>query len=914
MHRNRHGVSLAAIRDDGRQLSLHWPTTARPAEVRTQLLQLAGFAGSAEVMVWQADLLADISSGPGLAEAAQSLLQRTRELLAVALLVRPGESDYSPETFALSLGVPWGAAGDALARAQLCRTLAEALRHEMLSLPAPVLSVLRGLLLGNEALAWLDLESVALSPLGSSALDLIVNTRPPVPKRLPRRAEELPAPLEELVCQLLGEEGPVAAALDNYEHRPGQIEMARAVARALEDDGLLMVEAATGVGKSLAYLVPSILFSRARAEPVVVSTNTKNLQEQLMHKDLPLLAHALPVDFEAVLLKGRANYVCPRRFMNVVREAQGSLFGADQIAAAYLVCWMAASDSGDLDGIPAEARAVFPQLGSMVERVRSERGSCLGPNCPQAGVCPMRRARALSQNADIIISNHALTLADVSGDVLPNYARIIFDEAHNLEDVATEQLGSEVSNFSLRDLQRIFVGDGRAQGLTAALSLVAAATEKLAGLGPLAELIASRIAMMQEVGLELGEAVIALCTALAPEPNSGRASVRLDSHSRMAPPWQAVVRAATRCRLLLQETAQMLGQAAELVQQAGPEAADAADLMLEACAARTWVMELEAALGAVLTEEDEEEPQFVCWAEARWRGRSSLWRLCAAPIEVGPALQRAVYERRATVVMTSATLTVEDSFEYMSHRLGLRREPRLRTTTVSSPFDLPAQLLLCVPQDLPFAGDRDHREAVAEALVRIVELSGGGTLVLFTSRVEMEAVFGAVAARLSQAGLQPLCQHLSGPRSSLLTRMRAADDVVLFGLKSFWEGVDVPGEALRCVVMVKLPFAVPTDPIVVARCEQVARDGLDSMNDYYIPEAVIGFKQGIGRLIRTTTDRGVVFVLDSRLLARSYSHRFLNSIPRCAVSFGSFDECLEEAGRWFAQISPEENHERTHSA
>ncbi len=895
------GGRLSAVAGDGDERLFAWGPTARPAELDQVILEMLSFAGDREMFICDSQRLLQLMARPALTQVSAAARDRMRDLLLSALVVLPTEAEYSPRALVSGLGLDLPSDDDPLGEARLCRDLAAELHRLVMTLRPPVLALLRGLIGSHEQLGWLDLHRVELPDIITSALEMLVDGRPKVPAQRTRKSHEFDVPLDELARDLLGEDGPIAGELEAYEHRLGQVEMAETVAHSLQGGHFLLVEAGTGVGKSLAYLVPGILWSRATAEPLIVSTNTKNLQEQLINKDLPLLTRAMPVEFVAALVKGRSNYVCPRRFLTVMREAMGSLFGDEHAAAACLASWMAASESADLDSLPAEALRLFPPLRGMIGRLRSDRTTCLGPGCSQAKVCPMRVVRTTGRNADVIVSNHALTLADEGGDVLPPYSRIIFDEAHNLESVATDQLGSEVSSFSFSGLRRTFGGDSRARGLNDALSVASAGGKLPPGLTEMHQNLAVRINLLDDAAVALGETVIALCSALNSERDGAHVTVRLIPEARDTQEWDAVAHAAGQCRLLLGEASEILGRLADELRKAGGEKSPLADLALEVLGARLSLNELDMDLAAVLTEEDEEAPRHVCWAGVRWRGRAAIWRLCAAPIQIGPVLRGAVYDRRDAVIMTSATLTVDDSFEYIRQRLGLRDEPGLAERMVPSPFDMPTQLLMCVPDDIPISGEPGYREGIANGIVSIAHTVRGGMLVLFTSRKEMDAVFDQTDERLRDLGLLPLCQHTSGPRTSLLTRMRSAGNVVLFGLKSFWEGVDVQGEALRCVVVTKLPFAVPSDPIIEARCEQVNRDGLNASTDYYFPEAIIGFKQGVGRLIRSTTDRGVVFVLDKRVIVRNYGSRFLESVPRGSFTTGAFDECLEETHRWLGK-------------
>lgn len=899
-----------------------WPATARPSEIDARVLELAQGLRAGRLLVWDARFLSALLTRPEVAEATAPAREALRDVQAAALLVYPTLRDWSLTGAASSLDLitpdeAHAAVADPEVGAELVRRLAEAVVTGLRAMPAGAVALVRELVGADPAFDWLPWDGLRLPALEAAALEMLIADRPTAPASRGRERLVLEQPVSELAAGLLDADGPVAAEMraqaetndgaggprahiaPAYEHRPGQIAMARAVGETLTDGGVLMVEAGTGVGKSLAYLVPAILWARAHAEAVVVSTNTKNLQEQLIERDLPLLARSLDVDFHSALLKGRANYVCLRRFAIALREARMSMLPDDRQAAAYLVSWLGASQSCDLDAIPAEAERTFGGLRRLIGRVRSERALCLGPGCQYAKQCPMRVARAIARNADIIVSNHALTLADTQFDVLPRSSRIIFDEAHNLEAVATEQLGHEVSNYALADLRRALGGQPRRRGFLDSLANYLAGVHPRRGkeiADPRRCLLAAAEAL-EGAGEQLGAAVIDLCVALDPEAASGRARLRLGPAVYATPQWRAVGQAVEQLRDVLAIAAGALAEMGETMAAGAERGSPEADLAMEAAGARVAAEELTQALNTIAG--DEPGPGYVAWAETARRSRGDLWRMCAAPIDVGPALRRAVYDTRTAVVLTSATLTVDGEFRFMRRRLGLAGDdPPVREQVVPSPFAYQEQLLICVPEDIPTRGEEGRSEALVEALLDIARVAGGGLLVLFTARAQMERVFQATRARLADEGLSPLCQYLSGPRTWLLEQLRERDTTVLFGLKSFWEGVDVPGQALRCVVIVKLPFAVPTDPIVQARCELAAGNGLDGGGDYYIPEAILGFKQGIGRLVRSTTDTGVIFVLDNRLLTRSYGRRFLASIPQGRLQVSSFDECLLEARRW----------------
>jgi Rad3-related DNA helicase len=856
--------------------------------------ELAAYlAGADAVVTYAAADLADWLSAPAALRETRSLLGRLVDAREAALLAAPELADFSLDAFCRTHGVQAPSVGDETSSYERWRTLAARLRERARALPPQV----AGLVAAVAGPAWSDV--LLGTPDAAGALGRMITAALP---RRPRRARTAPEPfaqgLEETAGGALMPEGAVAAAHPAYEHRPGQIDMARAVAGAFERREFLLVEAGTGTGKSLAYLIPAVTFARSAGVPVIVSTNTKNLQDQLVERDIPLAGRALGIEFTAELLKGRSNYVCPRLLASAAERVQESVFRDDRLALAHLIAWAAQAPVADLDNLSPGALDVAPALRSMVGLVRARSEVCSGRRCSYYQSCPVEVARGKAQSADIVVVNHALLLASAGTTVLPEHEHVIIDEAHNLEDVATDQLGREVTSNSVRGLLRLLTGEGdRSLDERVSQWLASAKTAEGKAVTDACALFPEVVAKLEYALEDLAAAVLHFIDRAASlDRGADRSSIRLTPDVRASRHWESVVEALAPADAAIEATQTLLTIFLHAVTSSGKELTDsAAALELDIGQPATLLGEMRSALGIVV--QGHSDHDFVCWV-AGWMTRRGEqgWGLRAAPIDVGPALEEALFEGLSTAVMTSATLTVEDSFDYVRQRLGLESQSdRMLELAVPSPFDFESQLLMCIPSDLPLPGERDFDEACRDAVHGAALAARGGTLCLFTSRDTMTKAFEQLRPRLEAEGLTPLCQDVAASRTAALEVLRDDPRAVLFGVKSFWEGVDVPGEALRCLVVVKLPFAVPSDPIVQARQERVEERGLNGYDEYYVPNAVIGLRQGIGRLIRTKTDRGVVFVLDRRILLRRYGQRFLQSIPACRTERGPLRTCLEQA-------------------
>jgi ATP-dependent DNA helicase DinG len=629
-------------------------------------------------------------------------------------------------------------------------------------------------------------------------------------------------------------DGPLARTLAGFEPRAAQEQMAAAVASALESGGVLLAEAGTGTGKTLAYLIPAIL-SRRR---VLISTGTKNLQEQIYFKDLPALRRALGVRFTATYLKGRSNYLCLHRFGEF--QAAPKLRDPSEVHAIEIVQdWARRTSTGDR----AEMQDLPEDLPFWSE-ISATNENCLGTKCPHYQDCFVTRARQEAADADLVIVNHHLLCADAAvrqgseGGVIPDFHHVIIDEAHQLEEVATQYFGLAVSTYRLEELGR--------DGLRAAAGLPdpGARDELSAALHRLRDLADQ---FFQAVSFHVWER--AALPGATPITSGERVRLQAEVSNELA---AAAARLTTALRGL-QGTIELMKSPPEDARAVGRRAGDLAG-------------EIEFILRA-------EDGEFVYYAERRGRGIF----LRAAPINVSALLRDLVLDRLHATVLTSATLAVERSFEYIRGRLGVGPAEELR---LPSEFDYHRQALLYLPARMPDPRTPGFVRAAAREVMEILTRTRGRAFVLFTSYTNLRQVHALVSGELPY----PVLVQGSAPRSVLLQRFRSTPHAVLFATSSFWQGVDVAGDALSCVIIDRLPFASPGDPVTAARLDAVARTGGSPFTDFQVPLAILALLQGLGRLIRHRDDRGILAILDPRLRTSRYGARFLASLPPAPIT------------------------------
>jgi ATP-dependent DNA helicase DinG len=616
------------------------------------------------------------------------------------------------------------------------------------------------------------------------------------------------------VPRFFGHQGALARVLPGYEERPAQQKLADSVAAVLQDGGLLLAEAGTGTGKTLAYLLPAVEAGRR----VVISTGTKNLQEQLVEKDLPLLARALGRELNVALMKGRGNYLCLLRFASFGKA--GSFRRLEEIPLFRAVeAWAPRTEVGDRAEI-----ADLPDSVDFWREISASSENCIGQQCTLFELCFVTRMRQRALEADVVVVNHHLLLADLAvressyGEVIPRYDALVLDEAHLVEDVATQYFGRAISSHKVDELVRDTERELAAASLHAPEVMAEAASLRNH---------AERF--FRRVGL-------------------GRAR-------RLGKGWVD--------RVLAEESGAVLRHLEGL--KTAIDALPDRPESLHGVAGRG--QELKEQLGFLLEAADDAHVYFV-----EVRGRGVFLR--ATPIDVSAVLRERLFEEMGATVLTSATLTVDGHFEHLKTRLGIA-ELVTDELRLPSPFDYPSQAVLYVPRGLPDPREPAFVERAADQVVRLLELSRGRAFVLFTSYANMNAVAQRIAGEIDY----PLLIQGEAPKHVLLEQFRSTPHAVLLATASFWQGVDVVGEQLSCVIIDKLPFASPSDPVVQARIERLRSRGGDPFGEYQVPVAVLTLKQGLGRLIRSRSDRGVLAVLDSRLVQRGYGKRFLDSLP-----------------------------------
>ncbi len=844
------------------------------------------------------------------------LANSTIDTFELASILMPHAARYSltklGEVFELTNLCTHRALDDALAVVDLFVALLEhaaqlprAILKELNRLAAPVdwslkdvfRDVERGLArtpfrggIGQQLAAQVDAHEDVLGPLFA--------TSPEDEEELSPAARPRALDVDRLAA-MLEEGGLFAQRFPGFEHRPQQVEMLRAVAQALNEQQHLMVEAGTGTGKSIAYLLPAIAFGHLNDERVVISTNTINLQDQLFLKDIPDLQALLPFEFRAALLKGRSNYLCQRRLASL--RGTGVSTTEEMRMLAKVLAWLPSTQTGERGELFMPTR-VEQVLWS---KLSAESETCTLERCRfrERGRCFFYRARRAAERAHAVVINHALLLSDVAVEnrVLPEYRYLIVDEAHHLEDNVTRQLSFQadqrVVERVLNELARP-VGNRRYAGF---LSDVLARCRGAVPPDDWGRLEGHVHKLQRQVEAAL-TGVYGFFRVLgsfledhSPRKGSYDQRLRLTSGLRIQPAWDEVEitwdNFAAQLHRIVSDLDALCGGLGDLE---GYDVEDVEGLVQDCNGYLARLAELRDQINGCIVEPSDAA---IYWASVS--ARDDRVTLHAAPLHVGNLVQKHLFYPKKSVIMTSATLTTDNSFDFMRERLNAWDAAEL---AVGSPFDYKSSTLLYVPTDIPEPNQPYYQKTVEQTLLALARATEGRLLGLFTSYYQLRNTSDTLTRPLGEEGISVFQQGAGISRAQLLENFRTTPKSVLLGTRSFWEGVDVVGPALSVLVIARLPFSVPDDPIFAARAESFE----NPFGEYAIPETILRFRQGFGRLIRTKTDRGVVVILDKRVLTKSYGPMFLNSLPECKLVRNSVTKLPEAARRWLAGDWPAE--------
>ncbi len=911
-------IEIGAVRFNGKRVEREFSTLINPQRHIPEFI--TGLTRIDDSMVRNAPRLADIKhelqafvgDAPvighnirfdlGFLQKAGLLqLNRVIDTYALASVLMPSASRYNLGALGQQLGILLPATHRALDDAKVTHAAYERLLEIARELP---LEVVQEIIQHGEPIDWdagyvfeqvlraKSREGVQPKKVRGKPAEALERSEDRGEGKYPplKKVEEKPIPLDaEEIASVLEYGGPFSQYFEAYEHRPEQVAMLKSVTNALSYGRHTMIEAGTGVGKSLAYLVPAAYFAVTNNTRVVVSTNTINLQDQLIKKDIPALKEALGIDLRAAVLKGRANYLCPRR-LQIMRHF-GPNSAEEMRVLAKVIVWQLENQSGDRN----ELNLTGPAERDAWVKLSAEDDACTTDNCMarMAGTCAFHRAKTAAQNAHILIVNHALLLSDVAtgSKVLPEYDYLVVDEAHHLEGATTNALSFKFTQF---DLMRMLkeVG-GTSSGLLNRL-LGAVGASPLGPSDHAAFVQHAERAATQSFRLDqLNKEFFSVLGQFAAFQREGR------QQSNYA--WQSRILPATRKLAEWEDIEMMWGQTSEtmrhLLKSLEALYRASADMysdgneeiegpMSDLSNALRRMTEMHNNLTALVLDPS---PGTVYWIEVK--PKDERLSLNAAPLHVGGLITEHIWNPKNAVALTSATLTTHGEFTYLRNRLGAEMADEL---ALGSPFDYESSTLLFLGNDMPEPNQPNYEQMINRAIASTAIATGGRMLVLFTSYAALKRAAQGITAPLARENIFVLEQGEGASANTLLESFKSTERAVLLGTKSFWEGVDVPGEALSVVVIAKLPFDVPTDPLIAARSETYE----DSFNEYYLPEAILKFRQGFGRLIRTQSDRGVVVILDKRVMTKQYGRLFLESLPQCTVRAASVTNLPKEAGKW----------------
>ncbi|HUI90179.1 MAG TPA: helicase C-terminal domain-containing protein [Anaerolineales bacterium] len=906
-------IEIGAVKFKGNRVEEEWSSLINPNRHIPEFIK--GLTGIDDAMVREAPRLRDVAHeletfiGEApivghnirfdlgfLQKQIPFSLNEIIDTYELASILLPNASRYNLGALGKQLGVALPATHRALDDARATHGVFNRLYEMARELPLDVIAEIVRL---GEGLEW-DANTVFQEILRARTKEGItakkVKAKRPIfndgsDRYPPLENPETPSALDaESVASILEYGGPFSKYFESYEHRPEQVEMLKAITNALSNGNHLMVEAGTGVGKSFAYLVPASLFAIQNNTRVVVSTNTINLQDQLIQKDIPDLRAALNLDLRAAVLKGRANYLCPRRLENL--RQYGPRNADEMRVLAKVLVWRLQNESGDRNEINLTGN---PERDVWL-KISAEDDACTAETCIKrtGGACPFHRAKSAAQTAHLLIVNHALLLSDVAtgSKVLPEYSYLIVDEAHHLETATTSALSFRLTQF---DMERMLkeIGGSNAGVLGRVLGETKDALRP-SDFG----LLQQKASRATDMAFRLQEQDREFFNTLTEFAEFQREGQPQSTYS-----WQARILPATRTlphwdevEIKWDETGGtmnlLLNSIAEIHKAASDLYADGHDNLEDVIGDIGNVYRrLNEAYNNLTGMISQPNQGLVYWIEINPRGEKLS--LNAAPLRVGPMIEESIWHQKASVILTSATLTAHGEFQYLRNTLGADEADEMQ---LGSPFDYESSTLLYLVNDIPEPNVTGYQQMLDRSIIATAKATNGRMLVLFTSYTALKKTAQAVTGPLAREDIYVYEQGDGASPNALLESFKSTERAVLLGTRSFWEGVDIPGEALSVVVITKLPFDVPTDPLIAARSELYE----DSFNEYYLPEAILKFRQGFGRLIRTASDRGIVAILDRRVLTKQYGRLFLESLPHCTLKQGPSVNLSREAGKWLS--------------
>ncbi len=907
-------LEIGLVRFTGRRVEEEWSTLINPGRrIPPGITQLTGITdqmvlGAPTLQAVLPKVVQFTGRSPILGHNIRfdlSFLQRNRILMInealdtyeLASVLMPNAGRYKLGSLCQALGVPLAATHRALDDAQATRGVFLRLIEMANELPLPLLAEIvklgeriewAGNWLFQQALRSRSREVVSARAVHHSNLGPLFRSLDSQFAE-PLQPNDKPSPLDvDDVASILEQGGIFSKYFPNYEFRSQQVEMLRAVTKAFSEGKHLMVEAGTGTGKSMAYLIPAALWALHNRCRVVISTNTINLQDQLINKDIPDLCNALGLDLRATVLKGRTNYLCPRRFENF--RKRGPQTADEMRILAKVLVWLQGTTSGDR----SELNLNGPVERQVWARLSAEDEGCTNENCMKmGGSCPFFRMHQAAISSHILIVNHALLLADVAtgNRVLPEYDYLIIDEAHHIEDATTNALSFHGNQFDIERVLREL--GGVKNGL---LAWVVSATEHLltpSDAASLNQLIQHATDTTFRLDNEIRQFFIVMEHFLD-EQREGRPlglyahQERILPATRALPHWGDVEVSWDENQRIFSALLEDLNKIIQFLGEINPRLEDE-DLELPASISNIYrrMVEFHDNLNSLVFDPEVDR---VYWIEAHPTGQQIS--IHAAPLHIGPLMERYLWREKSSVILTSATLTTAGEFDYLRGRLNAQDAYEL---ALGSPFDYENSAMIYIANDIPEPNDRTgHQRAVEQGLLNLCRATGGKTLVLFTSYEQLKRTSQAISPHLNRSDILVYEQGEGASAHSLLENFRNTDRAVLLGTRAFWEGVDVPGEALSVLVIVKLPFDVPSDPIISARAETFD----DSFSQYSLPEAILRFRQGFGRLIRSRSDHGVVVILDRRIQTKRYGQMFMDSLPTCTVRSSSLANLPKIAAQW----------------